>query len=435
MNREPFTFYRALDAVQGSWDGYGYFPSADHDFLAFVSDAPTGASIQTPQLIKEYWTEYHRSNSVEQNDEALAKLHLADAVNRVQEILQSRSRSDGSTYQSTLIIVRKTGSRLLYCSVGDSILQVFRGGKLYRLTDTEVWDGSLIIEERQKTRNRQKTGPLKFVGLAGDFVHASDVGTFQLESGDLLILQTDGAEDLLHPDRLIQILGSGVDELKKQTMQIFDSGRIKDDVTMMVLPVEVTPEIDMPQEMQKMQSEVDRLKSAQNAIRSDVKAQGQVQSRLQNIEGTLQEINRKIQKLSEPSEARYMTRNAPVAQAGRIPWFPVILAFLIGILTGLVFHFLLTQRNTTVVPAPVRTAPTRTEPARTVPDRRSDAVAPPEITPSTDCLYVVSKGDSLQKIATARSVSVDDLLSWNPGLTAQSPLQIGQELQTCGGMP
>ena len=190
---EPLTFYRALDPVKGSWDGYGYFPLGQSDFLAFVADAPSGASIHTPELIKNFWANYCRNKRDGDLDQS--RIELADGLNRLQDHLQKMSRKDGSAYQATLSLAFKLRTHLLYCSIGDSILQLFRNNKLYRLGSNEVWDGSLVVEENQNLKERTKIETLRFLGQGGDFLHLSDIFSLDVKKTDMLIFCTDGIED------------------------------------------------------------------------------------------------------------------------------------------------------------------------------------------------------------------------------------------------
>jgi serine/threonine protein phosphatase PrpC len=195
--KEVFTFYRAVDPVKGSWDGYGYFPMGNDDFLAFVTDAPSGASIHTPELIKEFW----RTFSARPNGD-FPQIQLADALNRMQTDLQTRGRRENLLYQATIAVAQKIGSQLFYCCIGDSVFQIYRESKLYRLSDSEVWDGSVIFTPEQKVQDRQKTTEIRFVGSNGSFIPISEIKRLDLKSGDLLLFHTDGIEDLLSPDHL-----------------------------------------------------------------------------------------------------------------------------------------------------------------------------------------------------------------------------------------
>src|SRR5262245_3914586 len=130
--KEPFVFYRALDAQKGSWDGYGFFAQSDSDFVAYVADAPSGASIQTPELIHAFLSQWAREQRGSA-DPGLARVQIADAVNRLQELLRKNSRAHSSLYQSTLSLACKSGRNLYYVSIGDSMVLLWREGALHRL--------------------------------------------------------------------------------------------------------------------------------------------------------------------------------------------------------------------------------------------------------------------------------------------------------------
>ncbi len=407
---EPFTFYRALDPVKGSWDGYGFIPFGASDFLAFVTDAPSAASVHTPELIQEFWKGFCRENTNAGSD--LWKIELADGINRLHDSLRKRSRSDGSAYQGTLCIARKNGDQLIYCSIGDSVLQLFRDGKLYRLNDSEIWDGSLVVREDSKLSERQRTRSLRFVGDSGDFLEASQIVTLQIRQGDRLLMNTDGMEDLLSPDRLIPLLKMPADEMRRRFETVFAQDRLKDDVTFLMLPMEVRPPFHAEKEVA--------------AIRYDLEHLQKENTHLQQMEDTLRQLAQNVQLLSKRLEASGTPGSAPVyfSQDRRPTRSSRLLAaatFLFGLLvaSGL---FLLGRPERIERSAPA-----------TIPKTRR--VSPPEIPASQTCNYIVIKGDTLETIAAAQKITTETLLRMNPGLKKTSSLQVGQKIVVCEATP
>lgn len=407
---QPFTFYRALDPVKGSWDGYGFFPFGDSDFLVFITDAPSAASIHTPELIQEFWKEFSRVNSNAAAD--LARIELADGINRLHALLRKRSRTDGSAYQGTLCIARKIGDQLLYCSVGDSVLQLFRNGKLYRLNDSEIWDGSLVILENSKLSDRQRTRSLRFVGDGEEFLEASRISSLRILAGDRLLMNTDGMEDLLSPDRLISILKMTPDEVREQLESVFAQDRIKDDVTFLMFPMDVSPPFQAEKEIAMVRNEIVHLQEEQNRLRG-------MQDTLHQITQDLHSINQKLETSgSRSSSGVYMSQNRMTT---RRPWVLAAAAFVFGLLvaSGL---FLLGNS-----PTPKRSAVTTAPKTRHMP--------PPEIPAPQNCDYVVTMGDTLESIAAVQKLTVDSLLRINPGLHKTAPLKVGQKILLCESAP
>lgn len=426
---EPFTFYRALDPVKGSWDGYGFYRSGESDFVAFVTDAPSAASIHTPELIRDFWTKFIRENFQESPDPDVARFELADGINRLHDFLQRRSRIDGSGYQATLSIARKITNQLFYCSVGDSMVQLLRNGALYRLNDSEVWDGSLIIKESRNLLERQKTVVLRFVGDGGDFVAASAISSITLQPGDRLLFSTDGVEDLLPPDRLIPILKSKPETMRREFENIFAQEKLRDDITFLALDIEVPDGFDDQKEIGLIRSEMDALKKEQGAFRNDLTRLALPGARLERIEKNLTQIGQQVQALHKKLEA--LPKNRPTgsfsipheSRAGRGLWLWIAGSAIVALL--LAIGFLLLDRSKPVEET-LRIPQRRQEPA---PQPRS--IAPPEISAPVDCNYVVEKGDSLEKIALKKKVDVDSLLHWNPSLKQNTGLKIGQKIALC----
>lgn len=430
---EPFTFYRALDPVKGSWDGYGFHKIGESDFLAFVTDAPSAASIHTPELIAEFWTKYVKEHLQAATDLDIARFELADGINRLHTYLQRRSRTDGSGYQATLSIARKIGAHLLYTSIGDSMLQLFRNGALYRLNESEVWDGSVIIRESQRLSQREKTDLLRFVGDGGQFLLASSVSVIALKNGDRLLFSTDGVEDLISPDLLIPLLKSSADGMRHKFESIFAQERLRDDITFVAVDLEVPRTFDAQSEIQTMRAQVESLRKEQTEFRNDFTRMSLPNARLERIEKNLMQIANQVQSLTKKVEAipktnRPATSGYSVSRSdsrhGLLLW---IAGSLIVALLLVVGYLLINRPHPRILSGqtPVDRQPSR----RAEPAPRS--IAPPDISVPLDCNYVVERGDSLEKIAEKKNVGIDSILRWNPALKRNGALKIGEKLSLC----
>ncbi|HJZ12560.1 MAG TPA: protein phosphatase 2C domain-containing protein, partial [Acidobacteriota bacterium] len=344
--KEPLLFYKALDPQKGSWDGYGIFPIAEDDFLAYVTDAPSAASIHTPELIKNFWTEYARSDIDKNPQPDLAKIEFADSVNQLQHYLQKRSRSDGALYQATLCLVRKTGSRLLYCSIGDSVLQLLRKEKLYRLTNEEIWDGHLIIRETFNVKERQRTKPLRFVGENGEFVEPSEISSCELLEGDLLILNTDGIEDLLPPDRLIPLLRRDGEQFRLEMERIFTKSPPKDDVTLISIHLSVPARFDSQKEIGDLRSRMDTIHKKQEQLHTEISHAALPAARLDKLERVLQQFSKQVQELSKRLDSSQGSRTySPVTYRAKPfavtrAFLSAVAAFIIGVAGASAFFLL-----------------------------------------------------------------------------------------------
>lgn len=435
---EPFIFYRALDPVKGSWDGYGFFPlNSENDFIAYVTDAPSTASIHTPELIHDFWTEHSRNALARNGSAELAKMEFADALNRLQDSLQRRSRQDGSVYQATLSVAWKCGEQLLYCAIGDSALQLLRDGRLYRLSLNEVWDGALIMDETGHYKERQKTGSLQIIGNGGEFIGSSQISDLHLETEDLVLLNTDGMEDLLVPQRFIVLLKEGEAHLRKELERVFVQDRLKDDVTLLAVRIQLPQVFDVRFELGQLQTEIRKVQTDHKQLRTELERLSAPQQRLEKIERNLHQLSTQIQKINKsqesgrkpllfPDQAKALTRGqtfvpAKTKQKASIPWLLLVTVFLIGLIMGL--SFFLWNRPS----APQR--PVRTSAIQNI--APANPTAPPEISPAPNCTYVIEKGDTLEKVSLKKNITLDTLLQLNPSIRKTSPLKVGEKITTC----
>ena len=406
--KEVFTFYRAVDPMKGSWDGYGYFPTGENDFLVFVADAPSGASIHTPEVIKEFWRIFMESSSQAQ----LPHLELADALNRLQNDLQLLGRQENILHQATIVVARKIGSKLYYCCIGDSVLQIYRGGKLYRLSESEIWDASLIVKNGQAMTERQKTRENRFIGSAGSYVQISEILTLDLHDGDILLLYSDGVEDLLAPDQLLKLLNQNPEQLRQKMDSIFAQDKVKDDVTLVISPVRVTPAFQPEKEFASLTLQQDKLQKEQKEMRNQLLELAAMRGRIDKMEKSVNQISSRA---AEPRVRATSIKTDPT-RVWRT-WLIPILFLLMGTAVGAYFFG-------------SKSVPVVQQRAKETPSTRR-TVAPPEIPSTLNCDYVIQTGDTLDKIARGRNLTLQELLSRNPTLKKDAPLIAGKTLNLC----
>lgn len=427
--KEILTFYRAVDPMKGSWDGYGFFPLGQDDFLAFVADAPTGASIHTPELIKQFW----QSFSVNKDSADFPNIQLADALNRLQNDLQSKGRRENILYQATIAIAQKIGPTLYYCCIGDSMLQIYRGGKLYRFGESEIWDGALIATAGTTAHERQKTKENRFIGSNGSFIHAAEVCTVRLKDKDLLLFYTDGIEDLLPPDRLLKLLDSSADNLRPHLENLFAQDKVKDDATFLAVEVRLPAPFEADKEIASLRIQLEQLLKDQRELRTRLEENATVRTRLEKIEASMGQISREVQRLNKRPIAPSGPKQ-PVASLGgsgvssrkrqSLFWLIPLLTLVIGTAAG---AFLFRgKENSQPVAAKVEESRVPQKPR---------LVSPPEIPSTSECSYEIQKGDTLQKIASSNNVTVEQLLAWNPSYKKDTALAIGNSISVCQEAP
>lgn len=129
---------------------------------------------------------------------------------RLQESLAVANRALASRIKSspelrgmgcTLIAALKMGERLVWISVGDSILFLLRDGRMQRLNADHSVFGELMELVRagkmslQEARAHPKRNALRSAILGGK-IAMEDINSIELRKGDLIVLASDGLETL-----------------------------------------------------------------------------------------------------------------------------------------------------------------------------------------------------------------------------------------------
>lgn len=105
----------------------------------------------------------------------------------------------------TLVAVLVVENRIAWCSVGDSILFLFRQGKLSRLNADHSYFGELLelVEAGKMTRAEAEAHPQKNAlrsAISGDTPRLIDTNAIETQPGDVLLLASDGLETLSDPE-------------------------------------------------------------------------------------------------------------------------------------------------------------------------------------------------------------------------------------------
>jgi protein phosphatase len=111
---------------------------------------------------------------------------------------------------TTIVVAWLTGDKMLFGSVGDSRIYLWRRDTLTQLTTDDSWLTRMLPEEGLSPEDVQRH-PMrhvltKVVGLRDDMEPAVGVGPFQ--RGDALLLCSDGLHGSLPDDRIAETLGS-----------------------------------------------------------------------------------------------------------------------------------------------------------------------------------------------------------------------------------
>jgi PPM family protein phosphatase len=140
--------------------------------------------------------------------EALAgAIHRAH--DRIAELVEHDPELDGTSTTVTACLF--DGRRIGVAHIGDSRGYLLRDGTLSQLTRDHTFVQSLVDEGRITEEESRSHPQRNLILRAVDGVHDTDPDLFHVDvaPGDRILLCSDGASGVLHPDRLAEVLGTG----------------------------------------------------------------------------------------------------------------------------------------------------------------------------------------------------------------------------------
>lgn len=189
---------RQEDALRVSTDDA---ESAEGELFLLLADGMgghAGGEVASALAIEAFATHFQ---DVSTNMRPRGRLREAmDAANTAiaQRIVQEPDlKGMGSTLIGALIVE----GRLIWTSVGDSLLLLLRGGEIRRINADHSYMGELrkLIDAGEMTEAEAKAHPQRNVlisALIGEPLKLVDVGSMPLEPGDTILLASDGLETL-----------------------------------------------------------------------------------------------------------------------------------------------------------------------------------------------------------------------------------------------
>lgn len=139
----------------------------------------------------------------------------------------------------TAVLLRPRTS--VFAHVGDSRAYLFRYGTLRQLTD----DHSLVAEQMRAgliTPEQARMSPYRHVITRSVGIHPEvhmDLGMFEVEKNDVLLLCTDGLTEMVKDDDIARILGSETPPASAESLirRANDNGGV-DNITVVVVKIE-----------------------------------------------------------------------------------------------------------------------------------------------------------------------------------------------------
>ena len=162
-------------------------------------------------------------------------------VQQVSSLLVERGRQDAALrgMGSTLTAARSYGRDLLIVHVGDSRAYLYRGGRLSHLTKDHTYAQMLVDCGRLEACDVASSGVAHIltnaIGGSTEQVNV-DVDLLRLESGDRLVLCSDGLTDLVDDDTITKTLAdtNNSNDACAKLMQLALDGGGRDNITVIV---------------------------------------------------------------------------------------------------------------------------------------------------------------------------------------------------------
>jgi protein phosphatase len=165
---------------------------------------------------------------------------VRDANRRIYELSRAESGREGMG--TTLTAAYLDNGELAIAHVGDSRAYLFRGGELTRLTRDHSLVDELVrqgkLTEEQAAEHPQRSIITRALGPEADV--EVDTFTYAVQSGDLLLLCSDGLTSMISEDAVAQVLGSTEslsDAAKALIAQANEAGG-RDNITVVLFRVE-----------------------------------------------------------------------------------------------------------------------------------------------------------------------------------------------------
>lgn len=205
---------QSLGAREKQEDAFLIVPGSEvepgDDLLILLADGMgghAGGEVASSLIVTSFSQHcIHQASSPRPRERMLSSLEAANAALRTRKA----ERPELAEMGATLISAIKLGERLIWLSVGDSLLYLLREGRLRRLNADHSVHGELLemVSAGKITRQEADSHPRRNAlrsAVIGDRIPLIDSNTIQLETGDLILVASDGLATL-SDDRIAQIL-------------------------------------------------------------------------------------------------------------------------------------------------------------------------------------------------------------------------------------
>lgn len=183
----------------------------------------------------------HGLTTPEQVAEAVALANTAVFV----EALDDSAKSGMGTTLTGLVVTDPERHQIVVANVGDSRTYLWRGGELHQVTKDHSHVQTLVdrgaISKAEARVHYQRNIVLRAIGIEAEV--EVDLFPMTVENGDRFVLCSDGLVDEADDDEIVNEIRLGADpqELAERLVQLANDNGGRDNVTVIVVDVDVTP--------------------------------------------------------------------------------------------------------------------------------------------------------------------------------------------------
>lgn len=219
--------------------------------LAVICDGMGGmanggqASATAIQMIKDTFEQ------VQEDSEVNIPNFFISGIKTIDNTIYNFPRVNGKGSGTTMVAVLVENNQLYWASVGDSRIYILREKTLtqvtrdhnYMLRLQEMVNQGQISQEEANT-NRQREALISFLGIGNVSLLDVNMDPFQLQSGDIILLTSDGMTKVLSEEQIMDILSdnSSVEDRAKKLVEtaVEQNMRSQDNTTVAVLQYQET---------------------------------------------------------------------------------------------------------------------------------------------------------------------------------------------------
>ncbi len=219
--------------------------------LAVICDGMGGmvnggwASATAIQMIKDAFEQ------VQEDSEVNIPNFFISGIKTIDKTINDFPKENGRGSGTTMVAVLVENSQLYWASVGDSRIYILREKTITQVTRDHNYMLRLqsLVDQGQITQeeanaNRQREALISFLGIGNVSLLDVNMDPFQLQSGDIILLTSDGMTKVLSEEQIKDILdgNSSVEDKAKKLVEtaVEQNMRSQDNTTVAVLQYQET---------------------------------------------------------------------------------------------------------------------------------------------------------------------------------------------------